>query len=132
MWIIWRLLFIDDFFQFGYGPKLSQLLDEYYIPDKKLFSQLKYSEYIEDIIEIDLPIDDYDTLSGFILDLLGRFPEENEHIEVEYNHYKFEVLEYNDNVIEKIKISKLINEESEENDEWSLKFDFNIYWYSLF
>ena len=72
---------------------------------------------IEDIIEIDLPIDDYDTLSGFILDLLGRFPEENEHIEVEYNHYKFEVLEYNDKVIEKIKISKLINEESEENDE---------------
>lgn len=62
---------------------------------------------VEDVIFADLPIDEYDTLSGFILGQLGRFPEENESVVIVYNGYKFEVLNYVDKVIERVRISRI-------------------------
>jgi len=69
---------------------------------------------VEDIVKAGLPTDDYDTLSGFILGQLGRFPNKGEHVEIDYKNYRFEVLEYTDNVIEKIKITKIFDDSKEE------------------
>lgn len=33
---------------------------------------------VEKILDVELPVDDYDTLSGFVISLIGRIPEENE------------------------------------------------------
>jgi putative hemolysin len=59
---------------------------------------------VEDIIEADLPVDDYDTLSGFILGQLGRFPDEKEKVIIEYHSFTFEVLEREGKVISKVKV----------------------------
>ena len=69
---------------------------------------------VEDIIKGGLPVDDYDTLSGFTLDQLGRLPEENEQIKFTYNNFLYEVVKYDDNIIETIKATKQIVEEEEE------------------
>jgi len=64
-----------------------------------------------------LPEDyDYDTIAGFILDYLKRFPEENEEFIVQ--DYKFKVIEMSSNRIEKVMIERLEtpNSNGEEND----------------
>mgnify|MGYP001100204839 CR=1 FL=1 len=64
---------------------------------------------VEDIIKADLPVEEYDTIGGFILGLTGRLITEEDKIKISYNDYEFEVLEVIDNVIKKIKITKVIN-----------------------
>ena len=61
----------------------------------------------EDTLDADLPVDDYDTLSGFILGQLGRLPKEMEEVKIEYNGFIFEVLEIEDQVISKVKVTKV-------------------------
>lgn len=62
---------------------------------------------IEDILEANLPVEDYDTLSGFILGQLGRFPEEDEHVEIIFNGYKFEIITLDNKIITKVRVTKL-------------------------
>lgn len=104
---------------------LGDIYDEYDVLDKKL-TKISDDEYlsdglieldkIDDEIDIKLPIDEYDTLSGFIISLLDRLPEKDEHIEVIYQGYKFVVLESKDKTISKVKIIKL-NENDIEKEE---------------
>lgn len=75
---------------------------------------------VENIIEADLPMDDYDTLSGFILGYLGRFPEEGEIVSFIYKNFLYEVLEYEDKVIKKVKATKLAIETEELEEDESL------------
>ena len=72
---------------------------------------------VEDEINAGLPVDDYDTIGGFILGQLGRFPNVNEKVVVTYNNFTFEVLETNDNVITKIKVNTPGHIENQEDDE---------------
>ena len=59
----------------------------------------------------------YDTMSAFIVDLLGRIPEEDETPSVQYDGYEFTVLLAEDNWISKIKAEKLPEEKAEEDEE---------------
>jgi len=71
---------------------------------------------VEDELEIGLPVEDYDTISGFILGKLGRFPDKDETVSIEYNHCVFEIIETNENVITKVKVTKpqiVLDEENE-------------------
>ena len=73
--------------------------------------------FLTDELGIVLPEDyDYDTIAGFILDYLKRFPEENEEFIVQ--GYKFKVIEMSSNRIEKVMIEKLEtpNSNGEDND----------------
>lgn len=74
---------------------------------------------VDDILDTDLPVEEYDTLSGFILGQLGRFPEKDETIVIIYNQYRFEVLEVDDKVIGKVRVTKIEepNHEDEEADD---------------
>jgi len=72
---------------------------------------------VEDNIESGLPIEDYDTLSGFILGQLGRFPEENEAIKIDYNGFSYEVLETEDKIISKVRVTKINKDENASLDE---------------
>lgn len=72
---------------------------------------------VEDEIEAALPVEDFDTIGGFILGQLGRFPEKDEKVKFEYNKFTFEVLETNENVISKVKVTKpVILLEEDEKD----------------
>ena len=61
---------------------------------------------VEDTIEADLPVEDYDTISGFILGQLGRFPKEDEQIVINYNGFTFEVLDSENKIITKVRVTK--------------------------
>ncbi len=70
---------------------------------------------VEDMIEAGLPVEDYDTLSGFILGQLGRIPEADEDIAFEANGYLFEVLQVDEQVITKVRVTRL-KKQTETND----------------
>lgn len=82
--------------------------DEVQIIDNRTFevNGLISIDDAEDAIEADLPVDDYDTLSGFILGQLGRFPEPDEKVEFEYHGFTFTVLSVDENVITKVQVVK--------------------------
>ena len=77
-------------------------------------------EGIFEELGIVLPEDkDFDTVSGFIVDLLGRIPEENENPSVKYGNVLFTVLITEDMRITRIKatILKENSKEEKEKDE---------------
>ena len=59
---------------------------------------------INDIMHIDLPEEEFDTISGMILSLSGKMPEVGE--EVEFDDVAFRIEEVDDKRISKIKIQK--------------------------
>src|SRR5690554_80684 len=67
-------------------------------------------EDVEEIIDADLPIEEYDTISGFVLGQIGRFPHKGEKIDFIYNNFKFEVLNFSDTIIEAVRITRLEEE----------------------
>ena len=74
--------------------------------------------YILEMLGITLPEDnDFETMSGFIVNLLGRIPEENENPSVQYKNVLFTVLLTEDMCITKLKASILKDDEKKENSE---------------
>ncbi len=70
-------------------------------------------EILEEDIGIKLPEDyEFDTVAGFILDYLKRFPKEGE--EFEYQNFKFKILKMDSNRIISVLIEKLPKKEVEE------------------
>ena len=62
---------------------------------------------IEDVLDIDLPDEDYDTIAGFIIHLLDRIPDETETPEVTYGNVVIKVESIEDKWIHKIRIHVL-------------------------
>lgn len=95
---------------------LGNIQDEYdneeeeikQISDKKFTVDGSTSiEDIEELIGEDIHDDDSDTIAGFLLNILGRVPDENELCFVEDRHFRFTVLSVEDRRIEKILIEKI-------------------------
>ena len=58
---------------------------------------------VAEILNIEFPDElDYDTLGGFITDMLGRIPEESEHPVVTYQNVEFTVIRTEEHRIEKV------------------------------
>lgn len=74
---------------------------------------------LEDVLELDLPDEDYDTIAGFVIHLLDRIPDENETPEVTYANLVIKVEAVEENWISKIHIHVLpqMEEQPEENTE---------------
>lgn len=71
---------------------------------------------IEEILDIETDEDaDYDTLSGLIMDILGRIPEEDEHPVVTYQGVEFTVVLVEEHRIAKVH-AKILPKESEEEE----------------
>lgn len=64
-------------------------------------------EVVGDLFDVKLPIDEYETLSGFIIGQLGRIPQEGERPEIEYNGLMFKVEEVEEKRITKVKVYKI-------------------------
>lgn len=79
--------------------------------DTYLVGGLVDLEELEDILEIGLPYEDYDTLSGFIISLIGRIPTQEDVIhnesDVVYHGYRFEIVDLDEKVISQVKVTKL-------------------------
>lgn len=71
---------------------------------------------VEKILGIKIPEGDYDTLSGYIFEILGRIPDDEEKPEVETENATFKIEEYEDKRIIWVKACK-IDKTLEENNE---------------
>ena len=70
---------------------------------------------VNEEIEIELPDGEYETLAGFVLDVLGHIPDQGE--QFEFGDLKFEILEMLDLKIEEIRVIKAESNLGEENGE---------------
>ena len=68
-------------------------------------------EDVADELEIEMPVDEYDTLGGFIIGVLDRIPEPNEKgLKIEYKGYRF-YDKVEDNRIAQVTVLKLPDDE---------------------
>jgi len=72
---------------------------------------------LEKILEIDIPEGDYDTLSGYLIEELGRIPKEKERPLIETEKVTYKIEKYKDKRILKVKACKNNVEEIEEEEE---------------
>ena len=61
-------------------------------------------EEVNEEMDIKLPEGEYETLAGFVLDVLGHIPDEGE--QFDFNDLKFEILEMQDLKIEEVRVTK--------------------------
>lgn len=59
---------------------------------------------INEALKINLPSDDFDTIGGFVVTLLGSIPKENEDHTIEYENLTFKIEKLDEKRIEEIKI----------------------------
>lgn len=61
---------------------------------------------LKKILDVELPEGDYDTLSGYLIEKLGRIPKEEEHPIVEDENLTYKIEQYEDKRIQWIKVCK--------------------------
>ncbi len=61
---------------------------------------------VEKILDIDIPEGEYDTLSGYLIELLGRIPNDEEKPVIETKNAIYKIEEYEDKRILKVKVCK--------------------------
>ncbi|MBP8893698.1 MAG: hypothetical protein KBH09_15195 [Saprospiraceae bacterium] len=59
---------------------------------------------LEDPFGIEIPIDKFDTLSGFLINMLGKIPAKDDIVEVNYKHLRMEIVEVTEKRIEKVTV----------------------------
>ncbi len=64
---------------------------------------------LEKILDIKIPDGEYDTISGYLIEQLGRLPNESEETIIETKHATYKIEEFKDNRIIKIKACKNLN-----------------------
>lgn len=70
-------------------------------------------EVVMEKLRLELPEEhDYDTISGFVIDLLGHIPTKNEHPKADYKNVTFTVLQTEENRITKLRVK--VNYEPED------------------
>jgi len=94
---------------------VGNIFDEY-DEEEKVFEKLDETTYlvngtasldaVKDYLEAELPVDEYETLSGFVIGQLGRIPGEEEKPEVEFNGLVFKVETVCEKKITKVKVCK--------------------------
>lgn len=90
---------------------MGNIFDEYDEEEDREIKQLDDYTYeascrigldeLNEILDADLPVDDFDTLNGFLISLIGNIPPKDEIIEIRFNHVRFRVIEVTDKRIEK-------------------------------
>ena len=71
---------------------------------------------VNKLLDSEIPEGDYDTLSGYLQEELGRIPEDEEKPVIETEKVTYKIEEYEDKRIIKVKACKNNNEEKEEED----------------
>ena len=108
---------------------VGNIFDEY-DDEKKDFEKIDENTFMIDgsvsiydlrkILEVDIPDGDYDTLSGYLIELLGRIPQDDEKPVIETKKVTYKIEEYEDKRILWVKACKnkiLEKEKKEEEDE---------------
>lgn len=96
---------------------VGNIFDEYDAPEMDIEEIIRVNEKnyimagttdlddVEDALKIELPTEDYDTLSGFIIGQLGYIPSPEESPVIEYENFQFAVEEINDRRILRVTVT---------------------------
>lgn len=68
------------------------------------------------IFNIEIPEGDYETLSGYLLEKLGRIPDEDEHPVIEDENLTYKVEEMEDKRIKYVKVCRNMNEQGDKEE----------------
>ena len=90
--------------------EVKKIDDNTYILDGTLTSY-----ELKKIFDVELPEGDYETLSGYLLEKLGRIPDEDEHPVIEDDKLTYKVEEMEDKRIKSVKVCRNMNTQQEEN-----------------
>ncbi len=71
---------------------------------------------LKKILGVDIPEGDYDTLSGYLIELLGRIPKDDEKPVIETDKVTYKIEEYEEKRILWVKACKNKNLEEKEDD----------------
>ncbi|MCI8326391.1 MAG: HlyC/CorC family transporter [Lachnospiraceae bacterium] len=71
-------------------------------------------EEVEETLHIPFEMEDYETLNGYLIFLIGKIPTEGETISVTGNGCRFDILSVNNKMIGKVKVTKLSEEEAQQ------------------
>lgn len=115
------LVTMEDMIEEIVGDVFDEYDDEE-IPDYKMIAEGEYIiqgsmdlEDVQDLLDIQLPVDDYDTLSGFIVGELGYLPNAKDHSSIVYSGYRFTILSAVDRVVKQVRVEKIELVEAEKN-----------------
>ena len=72
---------------------------------------------LKKIFNVEIPEGDYETLSGYLIDKLGRIPDDDENPVIEDEKLTYKVEEIEDKRIKYVKVCRNMNEETEEKEE---------------
>lgn len=61
---------------------------------------------VEKALEIEIEREDFDTLNGFMISLVGHIPEERERVSISYKGYRFRIIDLQHNMIGYVKVMK--------------------------
>ena len=111
---------------------VGNIFDEYDEEEDKEFKQIDETifevkamislEELEEHLEVELPVEEYETLNGFLIGLIGNIPSKDEEIEVQFKNLYFKVIEITDKRIEKV-IIEVNNEDDTSTKNNYLKED---------
>ena len=104
-------------------------IEDEYDEEEEMIVRVHENEYLvsgytelddlEEILEIGLPLDDYDTISGFMIGQLGRLPtiedENSDESDFIYKGYLFSIITIDEKVIAMIRIIKVSEEVKDED-----------------
>ncbi|MBN7772367.1 hemolysin family protein [Clostridium aminobutyricum] len=73
---------------------------------------------LEKPFDVELPVEDYETLNGFLISLFGNIPPKGKISEIRYKHLRIQTIEMTDKRIEKVMVylEDKTNNEQTEND----------------
>lgn len=91
---------IEDEYDEIPDPEIQKLDDHTYLLD----GFITLSDLNEEL-SLDLESEDHDTLSGFLMDLLGEILEDGEKTSIDWNNLHFDILEVEDKHIDKVKLT---------------------------
>ena len=93
---------------------VGKIMDEYDVEEKDIINLAQEGDYlvqgmtrldeIEELLGIEFPDEDVETLNGFLINKLGRLPDDQEEISVLYEGYEFIAVEIKEHIFQQIKI----------------------------
>ncbi len=94
-------------------PEIQKLADDRFVVDGSMDL-----DDIDEELGIDLESENSETIGGFLIDILGEIPDENDiGREIEYENYRFRIDSIRDRRIEQITVTILPAQEEEEQEE---------------
>lgn len=105
---------------------VGNIFDEYDVDERTIIKQgngryiikgLADIEDVEDELGIEIEMDDFETLNGFLVYLLGHLPVDKEKAVLSYGGYRFHILDAKDKMIRTVKAVKVTKQPTENGTE---------------